>query len=57
MTAEELGERLLGEVETESMDKVGDNDLDAVNETAMLTKHHSSYKHCAMEKTRNQPHS
>jgi len=34
MTAEELGERLLGEVESETLDKVGDDDLNSHNNTA-----------------------
>jgi len=33
MTAEELGERLLGEVESETLDKVGDDDLGPHNAT------------------------
>lgn len=56
MSAEDLGERLLGEVEPETLDKVGDDDLNSVSETAVLTPHHSSYKPCAIEKTHNHCH-
>lgn len=53
MSAEDLGERLLGEVESETLDKVGDDDLDSHQ---LLTPHHSSYKPCAIEKTHNHCH-
>jgi hypothetical protein len=43
MSAEELGERLLGEVEEESLDKVGNDGLDLDQNGADLTQHNSYY--------------
>lgn len=57
MTAEDLGEGLLGEVESETLDKVGDDNLDSYNETAVLTPRHSSYRHCVTETIHNRRHS
>ena len=49
MTAADLGERLLGEVELETLDKVGDDDHECHKRIRRAKSISSSYKHCAIE--------